>query len=284
LSDDRVIDRISTTFIPVAVNLYEIRKDRGPGGDLFRSVQRQMDQYQGFWLVSPEGKALAKKHDWEESDPAKRPNELVKAMDAALESVGAAAPRRTKPATLFPHRGIGVQADGSVTLALYGRLMHQGKPDGPMMLDSTTLGAEEWMRFAPPEPKRGAPEWTVPESVARKVARSLSPGDSAGVFRPEGFQQAELKARVESIEGATARLRLSGKWRAEGFYGGEREHPFGAVATGDGFAIFDLEKKSMRSLLMVFSGRTWRGRSSADAERTGRETGGVVEWTSSLMP
>jgi hypothetical protein len=284
LSDDQVIDRISTLFIPVAVNLYEIRNDKGPGGDLFRSVQKQMDQYQGFWLVSSEGKALAKKHEWQESDPAKQPKELVKTMDEVLKVVGPVKPRQAKPTNLYPYRGTGVQSDGSVTLALYGRLMHEGKPDGPMILDSATLGAAEWAHFAPPQPKSGAPEWTVPESVARKLARSLFPVDSAGVLRPEDFRQAQLKATVESIEGATARVRLSGKWKAEGFWGGERDHPFSTLATADGIAIYDVEKKSLRSLLILFSGRVWSGRSSAAADETGRETGGVVEWTASSMP
>jgi len=279
LSDDLVIDRISTMFIPVAVNLYTIREDKGPGGKLFRSVQTQMDQYQGFWLVTPDGKALAKKHDWLESDPAKRPNELVRAMDEVLQAVGSVKPSHAKPAVLFPYRGTGVEPDGSVTLALFGRLMHDGKPDGPMMLDSVTMGAAEWAHFAPPGPNGGGREWSVPESVARKLARSLSPGDSSGVCRPEDFREAELKAQVESIGETPARIRFTGKWKADGFYGGERDHPFSAMATAEGIAIYDVEKKSMRSLLLVFSGRVWTGGSSAGSEKTGRETGGVVEWT-----
>src|SRR5262249_46030469 len=149
LSDDKVIERISTMFIPVAVNLYEIRENRGPGGDLFRSVQKQMDQYQGFWVVSPEGKALAKKHQWNESDPEKHPKELVETMGEILKAFGSLKPRRVKPTNPFPYRGTGVQADGSVTLALYGRLVHNGQPDGPIMLDSVPLAAAEWAQFVP---------------------------------------------------------------------------------------------------------------------------------------
>src|SRR6185436_4252420 len=124
-----------------------------------------------------------------------------------LKAVGPVKPREAKPTKLFPYRGTGVQSNGSVTLALYGRLMHKAKPDGPMMLDSVTLGPAEWARFTPLELKSGTAEWAVPEGVARKLARSLSPGDSGGVFRPEDFRQAELKAKVESIEGAIARVR-----------------------------------------------------------------------------
>src|SRR5262245_9969457 len=279
LSDDKVIERVSTMFIPVAVNLYEIRKDRGLGGELFRSVQKQMDQYQGFWLVSPEGKALAKKHDWDTKDPAKQPQELVETMDEVLKAYASLKPRRVKLSDPLPDRGTGVQKDGSVTLALYGRLMHKGKPDGPMMLDSVTLGAAEWAHFAPAKPDVLEQEWTVPESVARKLARGLSPGDSGGVFLPKDFRQAKLRAKVESSDGARVWIRSAGEWEAEGLYGGEKEIPFASSATADGIAVYDAQSKSMRSLLLVFSGKTWRGRLSELPEQGWRETGAVVEWT-----
>jgi hypothetical protein len=158
--------------------------------------------------------------------------------------------------------------------------MHQGKPDGPMMLTSATLGAAEWAHFAPPVPKSAAPAWTVPKSVAEKLAAALlAPGDSGGMLRPQDFREAALKARIESIESATARILLSGKWQAEGLYGGEKEFPFTCSARAEGIAIYDVEEKSMRSLLLVLSGRMWTGRSSAGTEKTGRETGGVIEWT-----
>jgi hypothetical protein len=173
LSDDEVIRVITTSFVPVAVNLYRIREDRGPAGELFRSVQRQMDQYQGFWAVSPEGKALAKYHDWH-GDPAvplnKRP--LVMLNDS-LKAFGPVKPRVVKPIEPLPYRGRGVQPDGSVNVALYGRLLYNGQPDGPMMLDSVTLGASEWAHFAPP--KKGGQAWTLPETLARELARSVLP-------------------------------------------------------------------------------------------------------------
>src|SRR5262249_17890190 len=140
-----------------------------------------------------------------------------------------------------------------------------------------------WAHFAPPKPIVIGQEWTVPESVARQLARGLSPGDSGGLFHPNDVHQAKLKATVESVEGARARIQLSGEWKAEGLYGGEKEFPFAGSAKAEGIAIYDVETKSMRSLLLVFSGRTWRGRlSKAPPEQEWRETGGVVEW--SLKP
>ena len=53
LSDDAVVRLISSSFVPVALNLYKIRVEKGEAGDFFRSVQKQKDQYQGLWVVSP---------------------------------------------------------------------------------------------------------------------------------------------------------------------------------------------------------------------------------------
>ena len=72
--------------MPVAVNLYKVRRAKDAGGDLFRSVQRQKDQYQGIWIVSPVGKVLAGKHDYEDFKNGAR--ELLETMDAGLAAFG----------------------------------------------------------------------------------------------------------------------------------------------------------------------------------------------------
>ena len=258
----------------MAVNLYRIRTDKGPGGELFRSVQRQMDQYQGFWMASPEGKALAMVHDWNGDPAVPLAKRVVMMVETGLKVYGPVTPRQAKAGDHLPHRGRGVQADGSVNVALYGRLLHKGTSDGPMMLDSVTLKSSEWASFAPPG--NGSKAWAVPDSTARALARSvLSPGDSAGVFRPEDFSQAELQAKVESVQGGKVRISLTGTWRAAGLYGGEKGHPYGASATAEGFALFDVEKKSMDSFFLLFSGKAW-----GKTETPARETGGVAEWTS----
>jgi hypothetical protein len=60
---------------------------------------------------------------------------------------------------------------------------------------------------------------------------------------------------------------------------GRKEFPFTGSATAEGIAIYDAETQSMQSLLLVFGGRVWRGRTFEAPEQGGRETGGVVEWS-----
>jgi hypothetical protein len=201
-------------------------------------------------------------------------------MDEVLKAYASLKPRRVKPSDPLPDRGTGVQKDGGVTLALYARLMHKGKPDGPTTLDSVTLVPAEWAHFAPPKLDASEPEWAVPDIIARKLARGLSPGDSAGVFLEKDFRQSKLRAKVESVEGTSARIRLSGEWQAEGLYGGEKERPFAGTARAEGIAVYDVKTGSMRSLLLVFDGKTWHGRLPEPSAQQGwRETGAVVEWS-----
>src|SRR5438552_11533057 len=106
-----VIHRVTTNFVPVAVNLYKVRQAEDAGGELFRSVQRQKDQYQGIWIVAPEGKVLAGHHTIKNHKTWSQ--EVIETMDAALVSFGPVGPRSEKPANPLPDRGHGVQTEGS---------------------------------------------------------------------------------------------------------------------------------------------------------------------------
>lgn len=60
MSDEEVIRRISRYLVPVALNLFEVRKAKGAAGAFFREIQKQRpDHYQGMFVVHPGGKVLA---------------------------------------------------------------------------------------------------------------------------------------------------------------------------------------------------------------------------------
>jgi hypothetical protein len=277
----------------VAVNLYKVRKATDGSRELFLSVQRQKDQYQGIWIVSPEGKVLAGRHDYKEFKHGSV--ELLETIDAGLEAFGPVQTRPAKPANLLAFRGVSVQEDGSVSLALYGRQMLGGgrssipadvapsqawlwdgalRPDGPFMIDSVQLPADEWAAFAPVKVETGA-TWRLPEAVARKLTRLLSASsDQAWMPGPEDARVAELEAAVESVEGGVALLRFTGRWEMMHLVEGNAKRPTYGAATADGVAHYDVERKSMRSLLLVFSGTIRSGRPDAPLNRTGA----VAEW------
>ncbi len=49
--------------MPVALNRNKIKEAKTPAGDLYRDIQKQRTQYQGVWIVSPEGKVLSQFQD-----------------------------------------------------------------------------------------------------------------------------------------------------------------------------------------------------------------------------
>jgi len=284
---------VTRDFVPAAINLYVVRKATDGSRELFQSVQRQKDQYQGVWIVSPEGKVLAGRQDYR--DFKNGSVELLETIDAGLKAFGDVTPREAKPTNPLPHRGVGVLTDGGVSLALYGRQMLGGgrstipagiepsfawtwdgalRPDGPIMIDSLALSAGEWAAFAPTRSEADT-TWSIPDGVARKLTRLLSASsDQSGMPRPEEAKVAELKATVESVEGGVARLRFAGRWEMMHLVEGDAKRPQYGAATAEGTALYDIEGKSMRSLLLVFDGTIRSGRPDATPNRTGA----VVEW------
>jgi hypothetical protein len=294
LSDQTVIQRVTTSFVPVAVNLYKVRQAKDAGGELFRSVQRQKDQYQGIWIVSPVGKVLAGHHEFRSRETWTQ--EVLDTTNAALKTFGAVPPRQVKSTDPLPFRGHGTQSDGTVCLAVYARQMLGGgrrnvpagvpasrhwlwdgalRPDGPVVIDSLTLTAKEWATLAPPKHQVGS-TWVVPEAIARRFCRVLIPSsDQSAMPRPDDAKLAKLEGTVESVEDGQARIRLTGTFEAVHLQEGDARRPLRGAATAEGLAIYDVKRQAMHSVLLVFSGSYGR----PDDESVGA-VGAVVEWQS----
>ncbi len=288
----------------MAVNLYKVRRAKDAGGDLFRSVQRQKDQYQGIWIVSPVGKVLAGKHDYEDFKNGAR--ELLETIDAGLAAFGPVIPRRVKPAeaisaetisALLPFRGKGVRPDGSVDLALYVRQVLGGgretvpdgvesgrawlwdreyRTDGPPVIDTVSFSSAEWSAFAPEKVEPGL-RWSVPEKVARRFTRLLTASsDQAWMPRPEDATLAKVECVVESVSGGEARIRLSGRWEMVHATEGDKNRRLFGAATARGVVVYDVAAQSASSFLLVFDGTIRHSRADASPNRTGA----VAEWSS----
>jgi len=287
-----VIRRVTSAFVPIAVNLYKVRSAKDGSGELFRSIQRQKDQYQGIWIVSPEGKVLAGHHDLE--DHKRWADEVLETAEAGLTKFGPVKPRKVEPTDPLPFRGRGVQKDGSVCLEVYCRQMLGGgrssapdgvptsrlwlwdgalRPDGPIVIDSLTLAAKDRAALAPPKTEPGT-TWTVPGAVARQFCRVLIPSsDQSAMPRPSAAKSARLTGTLETVEGGRARIRLAGKWEAVHLQEGDAKRPLRGLATAEGVAIYDIEKREMQSLLLVF-----RGIYGRPGDEAVNSAGAVVKW------
>jgi hypothetical protein len=264
---------VSESFVPVAVNLYKVRRAQDGGAEFFHSLQRQKDQYQGLWLVAPDGRVVAGHH--EVKNHANWSNEVLATLAAAERAFGPRAPRQVTVSNPLPWRGCDVQPDGSTSLALYSRHVHNARADGPLVVDTVNLAAEQWAAFIPQKLEPGV-EWALPEAVAREFTRALSPASDQSVMPlPQDASIAELRARVETIADHRAHVRLTGHWEATHAAEGDAARIVRATAVAEGEAIIDTEPPRVTSLQLVFDG-TWRHFAPYDAPR---ETAAVVEWT-----
>lgn len=271
----------------MALNLYTIRQDKGEGGDFFRSVQRQKPNYQGLWLVSPEGKVLAAHQDMDSMSDlhGKWAATALADLEAGLKAFGPVTPR---PATTFqalPHRGVGTQLDGRVTLAVTDRwvfvkdLSRDPPPDalGATVLDSIALSSKELTGLLPVDVKSGS-RWTVPEAVARRFYPLLSTGDT--VFRDAREVTAvHLAGWVEKVEGGIAYLSYEGDISAT-HHGTPNEGKEGKQCSSTakllgGVAALEVESGRLLWLTLVFDGHF---RNYAPYDDPPSPFGAVVEW------
>jgi hypothetical protein len=216
LSDDAVIRSISRYCVPVAVPLYTIRDEKSPSGDFFRAVQKQRpEQYQGIYIVSPEGKVLA----WQARAPEKRETWTSALVDVIETGVGAYGPvtvRKAEPVKLLPDRGVGRRKDGSIVLAVYGRTLSLGldrRGFGGVTFDSAVLSDKERQKLEFPGLKEGD-DFQVDTSAVRKLHRVLSPASDCNTLaRADEVEHASLSGKVDGILSDVVYLSFQGRIR-----------------------------------------------------------------------
>jgi hypothetical protein len=259
--------------VPVALNLYKIREQKDAAGDFFKSLQKQKSNYQGFWIANADGKLIAAHQQFK--DHKTWTQEVIETLDGAIKDFGPVEPRTARVVDPLPFRGVGVQPDGRHCLSVYFCVLYHGKREAPPNIDSILLTPAELAALAPAKLEAGV-EGTVPEAIARKFCRAISASsDTSHMPGPEDVTSVEMKAKVESVDGGVARVRLTGKWEAVKveIYD-PKKRPTYSTSSAEGLLTVDLEKKTPTSLLMVFGG-TWRNVTPYDAPVA---SAAVVEW------
>jgi hypothetical protein len=254
-----VIQRISETVVPVAINLYEFRNrpkdDQNPQVQLMGSFRYRPDvkriRWQGMWLIDPDkGEYLGtwdEGYGWQsnESDYQR----FLDWLDAALAAYGKKIePRKVESTNPYPFRGKGVQADGSATLAVWF---------AGGTVDAISLSAADWAELRPSVAQAGR-EWTIGESAGRRFSRILSGGSDLGhkqPVRPEDVTSVTVTGKVVSVAGSSALVIYRGRIT------GERHN--GKVLLKSEVAIqgageYDVKAGRLRSLKFVFEGSAAR--------------------------
>jgi hypothetical protein len=263
-----VIQRVSANFVPVALNLYKVREATDEAGKFFKSVQKQRPaQYQGIYIVSPAGKVLSAQAR-QPAKPRTWTDDLLEVIDTALPKSGGPAARKVKRVDPLPDRGAGVSRDGSVSLAIYVRLMLKGfdrNSFGSAAIDTQTFTAKEWSALAPAKAEEKS-EWNVPPAVGRKLCRLLSPSsDQATLARPEEVTDVRLKGKVVDVRQGIAYLRYTGHLQSE------RAYPFAphkgkkvrAEVALLGVGAYDVKARRLLSFTLIGEG-TFRNHAPYD--------------------
>jgi hypothetical protein len=263
---------VSQNFVPVAVNLYRIREAKDEAGDFFRAARRQKNQYQGIWIVSPDGKVLAAHEKYKEVKTW--PDEVLATINTALAAAGDLSVRHPEPRDIAPYWGKGVAPDGTVTLACQMRYFFRGKGIGQGAIDAAPFGANDWRAFAPPEATAGK-TWTLPGKVASEFSRCLSfASDQSTMPKPNEVTEVEITGSVERVKGGRATLSFKGHIATL------HTQPFTKAVTKaraklSGVAEYDTTKKEMVSLLWVFEGAS---QSVQPPARDASPLAAVVDW------
>ena len=247
MSDDRVIRLVRENFVPVAVNLNKLRNAKDDRGDFFRTLQQQKTQYQGLWVATADGKRLGGHLDFKNHKTWSQ--EVLRDLQAALQSFGDVKPRRVLASDPLPHRGRGRALDGSVTLAIYARHVLRGRLEGDPVIDSVNFSAADWETFVPKDRSLGV-EWELPERVSKQFARCVSAtSDQSSVPRPEGVTAARFKGKMVAIREGVATLEYSGRIAAGHTFNGKYTSGEGQLI---GFARCEVETGRMLSLTWAF--------------------------------
>jgi hypothetical protein len=251
--------------------LYTVRKAKDAGGDLFRAVHEQKPQYQGIWIVSPDGKVLASLHDFKSTKDNEKVRETLAVINRGLQAFGPIKPRPPTAGMGIPFRGVEFRPDESVTLAVYVRAYDNGRPLPRPVQDSFTLSAKDFRELAPPATKVGT-QWTVPKEVARNLARCLSPGsDQSTMPRPEEVTSVELRGRVRAVVQNEAWIGYQGHIKASHVYEGKRNHGESRIR---GLASYNFQTKKMMFVSFELEG-TFRGFPPYDEPR---QIAAVAQW------
>jgi hypothetical protein len=258
LNDEQVVQRISATMVPLAINNDRIPPT--PGGRLIRSVLHDTNASQGLWILHPRGSVLGYHYfrprpgESNSASDARWVRETREFVETGLKEFGPVAERSVVPKPVVPQRGQGWLPDGSMRLALYARQMVNGKHDGKPTVASLDLPPNAWRDFVPGVATVGH-RWDIPVPTAQRLAPALSPHtDAMTVPRERDVHTANLRATVEQIRAGKIYVRVQGELASEHDRDGGQNHPIRTRGRVDGLVVVDQARGEPESLLLIVAG------------------------------
>ena len=246
LTKDDVIDRISKTMVPVAINYERVQRGNSPEARFVRRLLGAEGDRQGVYIFSPSGRMLASGVSF--GDMKAKTHRMI---DKAFGSFGPVQPRLVEKIQLNPYRGKGIRSDGSVRLAEYVRRLDKSNISSPV-ISSVVMSKDEFRTFAPVTAVKDA-QWSIPISIAKKLCRVASPMCYQHAPQPSWVTGVTLTATVESVQDGKVRISYTGKLAAQRVIRGSAFSRQEVTFRGEG--VYDSSHGRMEELLIVGSGQ-----------------------------
>jgi hypothetical protein len=275
LSDERIIDLIGRNFVAAAVNLYEVREKTHPANAFFAKLVAQKEQYQGIWIATPDGKLLGsffesenKEFDWTVR--------LLDTLQSSLQKFGPVKQVDARSVDLHPNRGIGVQAEGSATLAGTSRLLLlKGTLLTAPQIDSFKLTEKQFAGLRPAEVKIGAVFESSVETVKRLSPLMTNCSGQGQYPEPKDVTEAKLIGTVSQIADGVATITYLGEMSATHKDLFSKKERFGhGKSRIVGYGTVDAQSGRMLSLLLLID-TAYRGFPPYDEPQ---QIVGLAEW------
>jgi len=269
LTDPQVVQLIRDYFIPVAIDKQTFfgARDREAIALANRMTGGRAINL-GVHTASPDGDKI---NTFSAAAQSSSPAAAVSFLRQAMQQVGAAPARPAQNVDLYPNRGVGALADGSVRLAATLRYVVNGHPSKKPVFDSITLSSAEWEAMLPP--KTAETRYDVPEEIVRQFSRVVGPeSDTSNLLLPQHVTEAHLTGTMSGHGATGTDIVLSGTISASRPYVNDRNKIMPGFARIEGLLKLDAEGHPIR-LTMIFNGTfkmPWAGSPSP--------TTALVEW------
>ena len=258
-----------------AVNLYEVREKTHSANAFFEKLVEQKSQYQGIWIATPDGKLLGaysesenKEFDWTVR--------LIATLQGSLRTFGPVRQVEARSVDLHPNRGVGVESDGSATLAgASRRLLLDGKLLTAPQIDRMKLTEKQFAGLRPAVIKIGAVFEASVDSVKR-LSPLMTNGSGMGQYpEPKDVTEAKLIGSVVEIADGIATITYVGEMAATHKDLFSKTERFGhGKSRMVGYGTVDARTGRMLSLLLLMD-TAYRGFPPYDEPQ---QIVGLVEW------
>jgi hypothetical protein len=269
------VDLVGRYFVPAAVNLYEVREKSHPANEFFAKLQKQKDQYQGIWIATPDGQLLGafsesenKNFDWTVR--------LLDTLAGSLDRFGQVRPVAARAVEMHPDRGVGVQKDGSATLAgATRRLLLNGKQLTYPQIDRVKLTEKQFAGLRPAEVRGGA-VFECSVDAVRRLSPLMTHGSGQGMFpEPSDVTEAKLVGTVAEVRDGIGIITYVGEMAATHKDRFSKQERYGRGKSKIvGFGTVDARTGQMRSLLLLIE-TTYHGFPPYDEPQS---IVGMAEW------